>query len=52
MSFKTKAVRKIRICRNIHKAVRIPLDIHEKNRKFTVTVQPQNACRLEFVDHF
>ena len=52
MLFKTKAVRKIRIRdRKIHKAMRITLDIHEKNIKFTVTVQPNNSCRLEFVDH-
>ena len=35
----------------IHKAVIIPFDIHEINKKFTVIVQPKNACKLEFVDH-
>ena len=29
----------------------IPVDIHEKNKKFTVTVQPKNAYELEFVYH-
>ena len=32
--------------------MRIPVDIHERNKKFTVTVQPKNACKLEFLDHF
>ena len=31
--------------------MRIPVDIHEINKKFTFTVQPKNACKLEFVDH-
>ena len=35
----------------IHKAVRIPVDIHGRNKTFTVTVKPKSACRLEFVDH-
>ena len=52
MLFKTKDERKISRCdRNIHKAMRIPVDIHEWNKKFTVTVQPKNACKLEFLDH-
>ena len=32
--------------------MRIPVDIHERNKKFTVAVQPKNACKLEFLDHF
>ena len=40
MLFKTDSVRKIRRCdRKIHKAMIIPVDIHEINKKFTVTVQ-------------
>ena len=31
--------------------MRIPVDIHERNEKFTITVQPKNACKLEFVDN-
>ena len=50
--FKIKYVRKRRRCdRKIHKAVRVPVDVHERNKKFTVTVQPKNACKLEFVDN-
>ena len=37
--------------KSIQKAVRIPVEIHETNKKFTFTVQPKNACKLEFVDH-
>ena len=52
MSFKTKYVRKRRIWdRKIHKTMIIPVDVHERNKKFTVTVWPKNACKLEFVDH-
>ena len=29
----------------------IPVEIHERNKKFTVTFHPQNACILEFADH-
>ena len=29
----------------------IPVDIHEQNKKFTVTVQPKSSCKLEIVDH-
>ena len=32
--------------------MKIPIDIHETNKKITVIVQPKNACRLEFADHF
>ena len=50
MLFKTKDEIKRRRCYiNIHKAMRIPVDINEK--KFTVTVQPKNSCKLEFLDH-
>ena len=31
--------------------MRIPVYIHERNKKFTVTVQQKNAYKLEFVDH-
>ena len=34
-----------------HKAMRIPVDINQTNKKFSITVQPKNACKLEFVDH-
>ena len=52
MLFKTKAVRKIRRRdRKRHKAMVIPVDIHEQNKKFTVTVQPKSSCKLEIVDH-
>ena len=52
MSFKTKDVGKINKCyKSIQKAVRIPVEIHETNKKFTFTVQPKNACKLGFVDH-
>ena len=37
--------------RNIHKGMRIPVDIYQTNKKFFVTVQPKNACKLEFADH-
>ena len=40
----------MRCDRNIHKAMTIPVDIHEINKRFTVTVQPKNACKLEFFD--
>ena len=52
MLFNTKDEGKRKICDlKIHKAIRIPVDIHERNRTFTVTVQPKSACKLEFVDH-
>ena len=31
--------------------MRISVDINERNKKFTVTVKPKHACKLEFVDH-
>ena len=50
--FNTNYLRKRCRCdRKIHKATRIPVDIHERNKNFTVTAQPKNACKLEFVDH-
>ena len=52
MLFKTKDVRKRSRCdRKIHKSMRILVDIHERNRKFSVTIQPRNTCKLKFVDH-
>ena len=52
MLFKANDEIKRRICdRNTHKAMIIPADIHETKKKFTVTVQPKNACKLEFSDH-
>ena len=52
MLFKTKAViKRRRRDRIIHKLWEIPVGIHEKNKKFTDTVQPKNACKLGFVDH-
>ena len=53
MLFKANDVRKRSRCdRKIHKAVIIPVEIHERNKKFTVTVKPKNAGKLEFLDHF
>ena len=47
MLFKTKDKGKIRRCDiNIHKDMRIPVDINERNKNFTVTVQPKIACRF------
>ena len=47
MLFKTKdEIKRRRFDRNIHKAMRIPVDIHETNKKFTITVQPKTACKL------
>ena len=47
MLFNTKDERKRRIRdRNIHKATIIPVVIHGKKKKFTVTVQPKNAYKL------
>ena len=52
MLFNTNGLRKRRRRdRKIHKAMRIPVDIHERNERFTVTDQPKNACKLEFADH-
>ena len=50
--FKTKNVRKSSRCDiKIYKAMRIPFEIHEINKRFIVTIQPKNACKLEFLDH-
>ena len=52
--FEAKDERRRRIYdRNIQKyRIRIiPADIHEINKKLIVTVQPKNACKLEFADH-
>ena len=52
MLFKIMYERKISKCdKNIHKDMRIPILIHERNKKFTVTVQQKNACKLKFADH-
>ena len=52
MLFKTKYERKLSISdKKTHKATRITIEIHERNKKFTVAVQPKNACKLESVDH-
>ena len=37
--------------KSIHKATRITVDIHQTNKNLYVTVQPKNACKLEFADH-
>ena len=44
-------IKRSRCDRSIHKAMIIPVDIHQTNKKFSVTVQPKNASRLEFSDH-
>ena len=52
MLFKTKdEIKRMRCEINIHKSMRFLVEIHEKNKKFTVPVQPQNECKLEFMDH-
>ena len=41
-SFKNNDERKRKICdKSIHKGMRIPVDIHHNNKKFSVTVQPK-----------
>ena len=35
----------------IHKAMKINVDIYQGTKKFFVSVQPKNACKLEFADH-
>ena len=37
--------------RSMRKSMRIPVEIHQTNKKFCVTVQPKHSCKLEFVDH-
>ena len=50
--FKTNDEIKRRRCyRSIHKDMRITFDIHQKNKRFYVTVQPKNSCKLEFSDN-
>ena len=50
--FKNNNERKIRRCDiNIHKDMQITVNLYQKNRKFFVTVQPKNACKLGFIDH-
>ena len=50
--FKTNDEIKRRRCdKIIHKAMRITVDIHQTNKKFSITVQSNNACKLEFSDH-
>ena len=52
MLFKTRYERKSRRCdKIIHKAMRIPVDIHERNLKICVTVQLKHLCKLKFLDH-
>ena len=36
----------IKYDRNIHKAMIIPVDIYQTNKKLFITVQPKNACKL------
>ena len=31
--------------------MQIPVNIYQRTKKFFVTVQPENACKLEFADH-
>ena len=50
--FNTKDERNRKRCdRNIHKSMRITVDNHETKKNSTVTVQQNNACKLEFADH-
>ena len=52
MLFMTKdEIKRSRRDRNIHKAKKIPFDIHDTNEKITFTVQLKNACKLESSDH-
>ena len=47
--FKTNNKIKIRGCdKSIHKDMRIPVDTHQMNNKFSDTIQPKNTCKLEF----
>ena len=36
---------------NIHKDMRIPVDIYQTNKKLLNIFQPKNICKLEFADH-
>ena len=52
--FKTRYIRKRGIYyEKILKAMsmRLPVEIHKRNKKCTVTVQHKNECKLEFVDN-
>ena len=50
--FNPKYERKRRMFdKRIHEDMRIPVDIHQTNKKFSVTVQPKNAYKLELLDH-
>ena len=50
--FKKNDKKKNYICDKIvHKDIRIPVNIHQMNKNFSDTVQPKNACKLEFSDH-
>ena len=52
MLFKANGERKRRICdKIIYKAMRNPVGIQQTNKRFYITVQPRNACKVEFVDH-
>ena len=52
MLFKNKdEINRKRCDRKTHKDMIITVDINEINKKFTVTVQPKNARKLEFVDN-
>ena len=37
--------------RNIHKAMKITVDIQQTNKKLFVIVQPKSACKQEFADY-
>ena len=37
--------------KSIHKAMKIPVDICQTNKKLSVTVQPKNTCKLKFSVH-
>ena len=43
-------IKRRRFDKSIHKAMRIPVYIHQTNKTFAVTVQQKHACGLEFVD--
>ena len=36
---------------NLHKAMKITVNIYLKNKKFFITVQQKNVCRLKFADN-
>ena len=49
---KAENARKIRIYdKGIHKTMWITVVSHQTNKKFSVTGQPENACKLKFADH-